>query len=133
MKDTQTSPESLVFSLPKRLRRAFKNGTWEIELESGDQPEIEVIHDGRWLQSPDAEKSEGDRWIARFEVPVSSLADGVQTFLLCDRRTGTTIDTLTIMAGDAIEDDIRAELDLMRAELVLLKKAFRRHCVDSES
>jgi hypothetical protein len=30
-----------------------------------------------------------------------------------------------------MEEDIRAELDLLRAELDLLKRAFRRHCVET--
>ncbi len=38
----------------------------------------------------------------------------------------------TLIAGVAMEDDIRAELDLLRAEIDLLKRAFRRHCVETQ-
>jgi hypothetical protein len=33
----------------------------------------------------------------------------------------------------AMEDDLRAEVDLLRAELDMLKRAFRRHCVETAS
>ena len=32
-------------------------------------------------------------------------------------------------AGVAMEDDLRAEVDLQRTKLDLLKRAFRRHCL----
>jgi len=31
----------------------------------------------------------------------------------------------------AMEDDLRAEVDLLRAELDMLKRAFRRHCLET--
>jgi hypothetical protein len=31
-----------------------------------------------------------------------------------------------------LAEDIRAEMDLLRAELDLLKQAFRRHCVETQ-
>jgi hypothetical protein len=39
--------------------------------------------------------------------------------------------SFSIVAGDALAEDIRAELSLLRAELDMLKKAFRRHCVET--
>ena len=36
------------------------------------------------------------------------------------------------MIGDEVYGvDLRAEMDLMRAELDMLKRAFRRHCVET--
>ena len=37
----------------------------------------------------------------------------------------------TLMAGDAVADDLRAEVELLRAELDMLKRAFRRHCLET--
>ena len=37
----------------------------------------------------------------------------------------------TIVTGVAMEDDVRAEIDLLRAELDMLKRAFRRHCLET--
>jgi hypothetical protein len=42
-----------------------------------------------------------------------------------------TLAHFTIITGVAMEDDLRAELDLLRAELDLLKRAFRRHCTET--
>ena len=33
--------------------------------------------------------------------------------------------SITLLAGDAMSEDVRAEIDLLRAELDLLKRAFR--------
>ncbi|MDA8740151.1 hypothetical protein N9M73_03340 [Rhodobacteraceae bacterium] len=37
----------------------------------------------------------------------------------------------TLIGGDLVDQDLRAEIDLLRAELDLLKRAFRRHCADT--
>jgi hypothetical protein len=55
----------------------------------------------------------------------------VQVFLINDAATGETLDSFTIITGEPLEDDIRAEVELLRAELDMLKRAFRRHCVET--
>jgi hypothetical protein len=47
------------------------------------------------------------------------------------RETGETLAHFTIITGVPMEDDLRAEVDLLRAELDMLKRAFRRHCVET--
>ena len=37
----------------------------------------------------------------------------------------------TIADGEALGDDMRVEIELPRAELDMLKRAFRRHCVET--
>ena len=54
------------------------------------------------------------------------IADGVQTFLISDKRSGETLDSFALMSGDALSYDIRAEMALLREELDMLKRAFRR-------
>ena len=44
---------------------------------------------------------------------------------------GTVLDRITLMAGAALDEDIRAEIALLRDELELLKSAFRRHCAET--
>ena len=56
---------------------------------------------------------------------------GVQTFLIRDVASGETLQHFTIITGVAMEDDLRAEVDLLRAELDMLKRAFRRHCLET--
>jgi len=96
------------------------------------QPSIEVTH----LDFPvDGVEVEEDRveecWYVRVPIPADRIADGVQTFVIKDRRTDAVLESFSIVAGDALAEDIRAELSLMRAELDMLKKAFRRHCVET--
>ena len=70
-------------------------------------------------------------WNIKCHFSAVLLTDGVQTFLIVDRATGETLDSFTIITGEPLNDDIRAEVDLLRAELDMLKKAFRRHCLET--
>ena len=70
-------------------------------------------------------------WAVRVPVPVEALNEGVQTFVIRDKATQETLGHFTIITGVAMEDDLRAEVDLLRAELDMLKRAFRRHCVET--
>jgi len=51
--------------------------------------------------------------------------------LVEDGKTGGKLGSFTVIAGEALGDDIRAEMDLLRAELDMLKRAFRRHCLET--
>lgn len=111
-------------------------GVWEGVLSRTDagteRPEIEVTH----LQQPLAgvevtEDPAAQVWLLRVPVPVETIADGVQTYLIRDRRTGSVLDSFTLLAGEVLSHDIRAEMALLREELDLLKRAFRRHCLDT--
>ena len=73
---------------------------------------------------------EGD-WAVRVPISANVLNDGVQTFLIRDKPTGETLAHFSIITGVAMEDDLRAEVDLLRAELDMLKRAFRRHCLET--
>jgi len=111
-------------------------GVWHGALKHrGDenwQPDIEVTH----LDFPvDGVEIEEDRveecWYVRVPIPSHRIADGVQTFLIKDRRQDAILESFSIVAGDALSEDIRAELSLMRDELDMLKRAFRRHCIET--
>ena len=95
------------------------------------RPGLEIHSTMGDLLAPEMHDGEEGTYRMRFPVPAGLLGDGMQTFLLVDAATGTTLDRLAILAGDALDEDLRAELDFMRAELALLKKAFRRHCAES--
>ncbi|MEM6407642.1 MAG: hypothetical protein AAF700_04410 [Pseudomonadota bacterium] len=68
----------------------------------------------------------------RFEIPADFLTDGVQTVLLSDPETGARLDGFSILTGQPIDEDLRGEIALLRAELDMLKKAFRRHCNETK-
>ena len=77
------------------------------------------------------EKTEQGIWVVRVPIPSHLIADGVQTFLISDKRSGETLDSFALMSGDALSYDIRAEVTLLREELDMLKRAFRRHCLET--
>jgi len=111
-------------------------GVWEgvLTRDGGgtDMPEIEVTHLQEPLEGVEVTtRSEGGLWLLRVPIPARVIADGVQTFLIRDRATGETIGDFALMSGDALSYDIRAEVTLLREELDMLKRAFRRHCLET--
>lgn len=117
----------------KLTKTRIRAGVWEGVLSGTVSPSIEV----RYLETPvqgvtvTAIPDRSGEWAVRVPVPVTALSEGVQTFLIRDRDTGETLQHFTIITGVAMEDDLRAEVDLLRAELDMLKRAFRRHCVET--
>ena len=69
--------------------------------------------------------------LVRVPIPAEALSEGVQTFIIRDKASGEKLAHFTIITGVAMEDDMRAEVDLLRAELDMLKRAFRRHCLET--
>jgi hypothetical protein len=113
----------------------IRAGVWEGVLASGglEPPAREVF----LLEAPlpgvtvTAMPEGKGEWAVRVPIPAEVLNEGVQTFLIRDKADGETLAHFTIVTGVAMEDDIRAEIDLLRAELDMLKRAFRRHCVET--
>lgn len=111
-------------------------GIWEglvTGTAPGHRPVIAVTH----LEQPvpgaellEAPETAGG-WLLRIPVPREALSDGIHTFLIRSADTGETLASFAILAGEALADDIRAEMDLLREELDLLKRAFRRHCLET--
>jgi hypothetical protein len=115
---------------PIKIRR----GIWEgiISNSQTGVPQINVTH----LDNPVAgfeltEKADENLWLLQVPVPTEAIADGVQTFVISDALDGTRLGHFTLIAGEVLGDDMRVELELLRAELDMLKRAFRRHCVET--
>lgn len=109
------------------------NGVWEGELKGvvGDEvPALSLTHLNDSLDGIKVTQ-EGNRWFVRANVPVERLADGVQTFVISEADSGEKLASFALLTGEALSDDMRAEIDLLRAELDMLKRAFRRHCVET--
>ena len=111
----------------------IRAGVWEGVLSGTDRPSIEVRHLEQVVPGLEvvAIPDRAGEWSVRVPIPAEVLAEGVQTFLIRDRETGENLAHFTIITGVAMEDDLRAEVDLLRAELDMLKRAFRRHCVET--
>lgn len=111
-------------------------GVWEgVLTREGDgnyQPEIEVTHLQQEIEGVEVtELSQQGEWGVRVPVPAHLIADGVQTFLIRDRKSGDTLGSFALLSGEALNYDIRAEVTLLREELDMLKRAFRRHCLET--
>ncbi len=107
-------------------------GVWEGVLAGVTaDPVLEVLHEGTALDGVQVAALPGEtgRFAVRVPIPLALLNDGVQTFLI--RSGAEVLARFTVIMGVPMEDDVRAEIDLLRAELDLLKRAFRRHCVDT--
>ncbi len=121
------------FTLTKT--RLFE-GVWEgvllLKAEGNGPPSLEVTHLDKPVSGVQTtEDREAGHWIVRVPIPVDVICDGVQVFLINDVATGETLESFTLLAGEALGDDFRAEMELLREELDMLKRAFRRHCLET--
>ena len=116
----------------ERVRLA--GGVWEGRLSGpadADPPALVATWLGRSVATAAVAPRAEDGWTITLRLPHEVMADGVQTILIGPPgRDALCRETLVF--GEAVEDDLRTELSLLRAELDLLKKAFRRHCAEGE-
>lgn len=114
----------------------MRNGVWEGRIsgagDAGAQPDIRVTY----LDAPVetlklTQARDPGVWDLAIEIPKHAIGDGVQTFLIIDGSDDTKLGDVTLIAGEAVADDLRAEVELLRAELDMLKRAFRRHCLET--
>lgn len=114
-------------------------GIWEgvltVPADRELMPQIDIKHLEQPVLGYDlTEDGEAENtWHLRIAIPPDLLCDGVQTFVISDKETGDTLSSFAIATGEPLEDDITAEIDLLRAELDMLKRAFRRHCLETGS
>ncbi|MDO6590903.1 hypothetical protein DS901_10910 [Loktanella sp. D2R18] len=111
----------------------IENGIWHGVLTGGGntQPQLTATHQGVKLSEVALEHDTTQNyWMVAVTVPAAAITEGIQTVLISDEN-GTKLASFSLVAGGPLEDDIRAEVDLLRAELDLLKSAFRAHCNNS--
>jgi hypothetical protein len=96
-------------------------------------PGLEMIHLGNVVGSVQVEPigSDGDQWLVSADIPTEFMMDGVQTFLFVFAGQTEILDRFSIVTGEPLEEDLRAEIELLREELDMLKRAFRRHCTET--
>lgn len=105
----------------------FENGLWQAHVRAGKEPTIEVRYRGELLENVNLAPNENG-WDLNITVPVSALSEGVHSFIIADAATADKLGGFTIIAGEPAADDLRTEVALLRAELDMLKRAFRRVC-----
>ncbi|MFT5868686.1 MAG: hypothetical protein ACI8TF_000793 [Paracoccaceae bacterium] len=96
-------------------------------------PIIEVVHMDRviGIAQTVAIEAKPDQFLVSYALPPEVLSDGMQIVVLRSAADATPLDVIAILAGEPLEQDLRAEIALMRVELDMFKRAFRRHCVET--
>lgn len=109
-------------------------GVWEGVLTgAATPPDIVVTHNTQEVEGArlaDDPENEG-QFRVFVPIPAELLSEGVQTFLISNKADGERLASFTIVTGQPLDEDFRAEMELLRAELDMLKRAFRRHCVET--
>lgn len=112
----------------------IRAGVWEGVLAGPTEaPVLEVLLLGHAIAgvTVTAIPDRSGEWAVRVPIPADALTEGVQTFVIRDVATEEKLAHFTIITGVAMEEDLRAEVDLLRSELDMLKRAFRRHCLET--
>ena len=114
----------------------LRNGRWEGRISGPEntdaRPDIRVTYLDQPVEGVELQQGDGAGvWNLAIPVPTHAVADGVQTFVIIDGSDDTKLGDFTLIAGEAMADDLHAEVDLLRAELDMLKRAFRRHCLET--
>lgn len=115
-----------------RLQAGIWEGILSCEGANAQQPEIEAFH----LDQPVAgikinAGSAENQWLVHIPVPLEAVSDGVHTIIVVEKVSGDLLTSFSLVSGEPLSEDIRTETALLRAELDMLKRAFRRHCLET--
>lgn len=118
----------------------IKAGVWVGTLRAATRPaRVALTLHGRTVGEAELTEDGPGLWRVRAALPAETLAEGTQTYMLIaddgegmegPRPGAQRLANLPILAGQALDGDLRAEIDLLRAELDLLKREFRRLATD---
>lgn len=125
-----TAPKDIKESL---IRVRLSGGRYEGLLKANAPIGVEAVHEGRVIAAAriDADATAPGMYRVTLDFPASVIGEGVQVIRLRGVETQRVLDRVTLMAGAPLDEDIRAELALLRDELEMLKRAFRRHCAET--
>ncbi len=116
-----------------RIRGCVWEGVLTSGLGSGAAPKLSVSHSGTEVGvadvSPDPDHT--GSWTVRVTIPPDLVSDGVQAFTIHETGAETVLTQFAVVTGEAVPEDLRVEVELLRAELDMLKRAFRRHCTET--
>ena len=114
-------------------RIGVSNGVWTAVLSlptaPADPPVIDAVHRGRKLTSVKVSDAGAPGCFRlSFEIPGGILNDGTEAILIVDAGEETVLGAITVGVDCPDTNELVDEVALLRAELDLLKRAFRRHC-----
>lgn len=115
----------------KLLTSQIRGGGWHgrIEYDADGPPEIEILHEQRALSDLRVTRAdEGTNvWLVDMPLPATLINEGIQTFIVRDKVTHETICHFSILAGEILTGNLSAEVELLKAEVEMLKRVIRRH------
>lgn len=115
-----------------RLRLA--SGTWEGRLDGpagAEPPTLAATCRGEEIGEPRLSPDGDRRWHVTLILPPALMSDGIQT-LAIGPRGGDPLCLETLAFGDALDADLRADLEALRTEVEVLKRALRRHLAEGD-
>jgi len=120
----------------KLTKIRMRNGLWEGRIHGADLNGMPPPVGVRYLDEPVegvrlSENRDDSCWDISIPIPKHALTDGVHSFVIFDESNGEKLGDFCLIAGEPLSDDLRAEVELLRAELDMLKRAFRRHCLET--
>jgi len=121
-------------SLLNLTKTRMLEGMWQgIITGAGDtKPDIAVSHANTNVPDFQLFRDEATKhWVLTIPVPATAVADGIQTILIVDRLADVKIGEIVLIGDDLSNGGLQAEMELLRAELDMLKRAFRRHCIET--
>ncbi len=121
-------------SLLNLTKTRMLEGMWQgIITGAGDtKPDIAVSHANTNVPDFQLFRDEAaNHWVLTIPVPATAVADGIQTILIVDRLADVKIGEIVLIGDDLSNGSLQAEMELLRAELDMLKRAFRRHCIET--
>jgi hypothetical protein len=116
-------------TLPTLTQTRLAHGLWQGHLAAETALPVEAWHLDRCLEGVTVTAWPGGGFQVQVPLPADLISEGVQTVLL--RAGDAVLAQITLVAGVPLEEDLRAEIGLLRAELDVLKRAFRRHCAET--
>ncbi|MCC7047543.1 MAG: hypothetical protein IT562_12600 [Alphaproteobacteria bacterium] len=112
------------------MKLGFRGGVWQGRLSARSAgnaaPGIEVQVAGAAVPGVELQPDGPGAWVLSVPVPAEALGDGIATFLLVEQPGGAAVAQFAIATGEPADDDLRAEVALLRAELDMIKRHFRR-------
>ena len=104
----------------------LRNRIWSGQLEgAADTPNVIATYQGVEIAGISVTPLADRLWSLKLPLPLEMLSDGVHSCII-PWTTGEKIGDFTVIAGDVLAGDLRAEIEQLRAELNLLKTVVRR-------
>lgn len=115
------------------LELRIRRGVCEGRLSGGGETAPQLRFEAGEVAMPAPRLTrDAEGWGFAQDLPAALLNEGAQAVLIVDAARGVQIGQFALSVGEALADDLRAEVAQLRAEMDLLKTAFRREMRGTE-